>query len=81
MNPLTLSQLRKSWSFACKTAKLSSFLTHILVFFGDEIFYEVLSSKGSVATKRKEHKVDDFEDLAWVYLDTPSWWIDKKDQQ
>lgn len=50
-------------------------------FFGDEIFYEVLSSKGSVATKRKEHKVADFEDVAWVYLDTPSWWIDKKDQQ
>lgn len=45
-----------------------------------DFFYEVVSSKGAVATKRKKHNVDDFEDLAWVYLDPPSWWINKKDQ-
>lgn len=50
-------------------------------FFHDDIFYEVLSSKGSVATKRKEHNIADFDDIAWVYLEAPSWWIDKKDQQ
>lgn len=49
--------------------------------FGRDFFYEVISTRGSVVNKRKEHKVDSFEDLAWVYLDTPSWWIDKKDQQ
>ena len=58
------------------------FFTHAYFgVFGRDFFYEVISTRGSVVNKRKEHKVDSFEDLAWVYLDTPSWWIDKKDQQ
>ena len=47
--------------------------------FGRDFFYEVISTRGSVVNKRKEHKIDDFEDVAWVYLDTPSWWVDKWD--
>lgn len=35
----------------------------------DDRFYEVKSAR-----KRIEHPIKDYEDIAWVYLDVPSWW-------
>lgn len=31
--------------------------------------------------KRVEYKVEDFDDIAWAYLDIPSWWIRKEKEE
>ena len=42
---------------------------------------ETLSVKGCKVTKRNEYKVEDFDDIAWAYLDIPSWWIRKEKEE
>jgi hypothetical protein len=48
---------------------------------GIEFFYEVKTVKGCRVTKRNEYKVKDFDDIAWAYLDIPSWWIRKEKEE
>lgn len=48
---------------------------------GTEFFYEVKTVKGCRVTKRNEYKVEDFDDIAWAYLDIPSWWIRKEKEE
>lgn len=31
--------------------------------------------------KRVEYKVEDFDDIAWAYLDIPLWWVRKEDKE
>lgn len=37
--------------------------------------------EGCRVTKRNEYKVEDFDDIAWAYLDIPSWWIRKEKEE
>lgn len=40
------------------------------------------NGSGSMQTmKRNEYKVKDFDDIAWAYLDIPSWWIRKEKEE
>lgn len=48
---------------------------------GIEFFYEVKAAKGCKVTKRTEYKAEDFDDIAWAYLDIPSWWIRKEKEE
>ena len=42
---------------------------------GTEFFYEVKTVKGCRVTKRNEYNI------AWAYLDIPSWWIRKEKEE
>ena len=48
---------------------------------GTEFFYGVKTVKGCRVTKRNEYKVEDFDDIAWAYLDIPSWWVRKEKEE
>ena len=48
---------------------------------GTEFFYEVKAAKGCKVTKRTEYKAEDFDDIAWAYLDIPSWWSRKEKEE
>lgn len=41
----------------------------------------IIALKGGKVTKRTEYKVEDFDDIAWAYLDIPSWWVRKEDKE
>lgn len=41
----------------------------------------IIALKGCKVTKRTEYKVKDFDDIAWAYLDIPSWWVRKEDKE
>ena len=47
----------------------------------DDRFYEAKSVRGNTVRKRVEYKVEDFDDIAWAYLDIPSWWVRKEDKE
>lgn len=47
----------------------------------DDRFYEAKSVRGNTVRKRVEYKVEDFDDIAWAFLDIPSWWVRKEDKE
>lgn len=62
---------------ALKTGK-PVFIPHAYFGLYDDRFYEAKRVRGKTVRKRVEYKVKDFDDIAWVYLDIPSWWVRRK---
>ncbi len=57
------------------------FIPHAYFGLYDDRFYEAKSVRGNTVRKRVEYKVEDFDDIAWAYLDIPSWWVRKEDKE
>lgn len=54
------------------------FIPHAYFGLGDDHFYEAKTVRGNTVAKRVAHKVAGYDDVAWAYLDVPSWWHAKE---
>lgn len=54
------------------------FIPHAYFGLGDDYFYEAKTVRGNTVAKRVAHKVAGYDDVAWAYLDVPSWWHAKE---
>lgn len=54
------------------------FIPHAYFGLGDDHFYEAKTVRGNTVAKRVAHKVAGYDDVAWAYLNVPSWWHAKE---